>query len=188
MPIKMELNKTNFEKAISKKTVKTKKLAIFHIQAPSQKMNHRNAYGINWVDVSNMLENNGYQTVEILTPSENNKPILRNFLFLNLKELFETIERSDIFIGLDSGPAHIAQLYQIKSFLFFGSVLPELRLDLSKFSGYIFQSPCEFSGCYHSIKGTKGAICKIVGEFEEPPCCVHTSNNVIDQIERQIRT
>jgi hypothetical protein len=186
LPINCNVNKLNFELDETNRLKKTKKVAIFHIQAASQILNHRNAFGVNWNELEKMLEVNGFQTIEIISQFDNYNPILQNHLIVNLEELFGTIEQCDLFIGLDSGPAHIANLLKIKSFLFFGSVKPELRLDMDNFQGHIFQSPCEFAGCYHSAIGTRGAICKIVGEFGEPPCCVHKSNEVLEIIKKNI--
>lgn len=188
LPVERRLNKLNFERATPRNIKKTKKIALFHIQAASQILNHRNAFGINWNELANMLEENGFQSIELISNSDNYKPILQNHIKIGLLELFGTIEQCDIFIGLDSGPAHIANLFNIKSFLFFGSVKPKLRLDMDNFQGYIFQSPCVFAGCYHSVLGTRGAICKIVGEFGEPPCCVHKSNDVLGIIRQNIGT
>ena len=93
------------------------------------------------------------------------------------------VYNADLFIGHDSGPSHIAAALEIPSVIFFGSVNPYFRhLDNNK--KVFMQSPCPFAHCYHEIPNSLGQPCRLVGHREAPPCCIHTTDQVIEAITK----
>jgi ADP-heptose:LPS heptosyltransferase len=94
----------------------------------------------------------------------------------------QLINHCRLFIGLDSGPSHIAASLGKPSLIFFSSVNPAFRHFAENFHGVFLQQPCEFAGCYHEVTGGKGQPCRFVGDAGIPPCTVHTAESVINAI------
>ena len=162
--------------------IKSKPIIYFHLQAPSQILNYRSIFGIDWKLVEETLLNLGYDCVELISKRENYIPILNKFVLHDVLDIFDLIKNADLFIGLDSGPSYVANLYFVDSFIFYGSVNSKLYLDFSRFKGIIFQNHCEFAGCYHTVKGSSGAICRIVGNEGQPPCCTFDTQITIERM------
>ncbi len=158
-----------------------KKVILFHIQAPSQKLSYRDVHGVNWTDLENGLNNLGYHCVELISNQSNYSPILKNHFKHDIPGLFSAVNEAHYFVGLDSGPAHIANMLDKTSFVFFGSVNPELRL--TNHTGLIFQNPCDRAGCYHLTKGYEGSPCVYEDENTTPPCCTFKSEHILLRME-----
>lgn len=155
---------------------------LFHLQAPSIKLNYRNIHGIDWKSMTESLAKIGFQCIEILESDSEFPPLLPQFLYHDIPQLVYLMQHATAFVGLDSAPFHLAVAFGKPAYVFFGSVNPELRIDFNRFKGIVFQNPCEYSGCYHSVIGTQGTVCKIVGEKGHPPCCTFTSSETIERI------
>jgi GT2 family glycosyltransferase len=67
---------------------------------------------------------------------------------LELPNLISTVANAKYFVGIDSFPFHIAQVANIKSSVFFGSVNPLTRL-LSENSVWPIVATLDCIGCYH---------------------------------------
>lgn len=153
---------------------------LFHIQAPSCKLNYRNIHGIDWLRINQALSELGYRCIEIIQKDKDYTPVFPSFIRQDISELMAYMKQADAFVGLDSSPMHIASMFGVKSFVFFGSVNPALRLDDRQFKGHVFQNSCDFAGCYHTVKGTSGAVCRIVGNEGKPPCCTFQTEEVLE--------
>lgn len=175
-------NSSSFNDAEVKTDFNLGKTIFFHIQAPSQKLSYRNVHGVDWKRLANELENDGYTCVELLPEHADYAPVLTAHYTHSLSELFGLMKKANYFIGLDSGPAQVAQLYGVTSFLFFGSVNPAFRLNLTNFKGHIFQKTCDRSGCYHLTRGYHGTPCVYETPTSTPPCCTFTTEEVVRQI------
>lgn len=152
------------------------KYAVIHINKSD--LPYRNIHGIEWSKVQEYLEAEGYQVIQI------GKPIIKIGTWINTINntlLMHVIAGADLFIGSDSGPAHIAVGCNIPCVLIFGSVNPKFRF--SNFDKIrIVQNECPFSGCYHSIIGTKGVPC--VYNTDLPPCSLYAHTQVIEAIKK----
>ena len=67
---------------------------------------------------------------------------------LSVEELIQVVASADAFVGIDSFPAHTAQLAGVRSAVFFGSIHPSFRV-LSEGQTWPIVKPIECIGCYH---------------------------------------
>jgi len=139
--------------------------------------NYRKVYGVDWSEVSAMLRGRGYRVVQL---GKNPVPI-PGVLHIptTIREMITLIARSDLFIGLDSGPSHIAASLNIPSILFFGAVNPAYRHFINLLKINIIQEPCVYAGCFHETSDPGNLVCRIVGKKGKPPCSVHTTDRVM---------
>ena len=161
--------------------ISNKKYVVLHLENSLGK-NYRNVYGINWNLISKHLSDAGYEVLQIGKDNRN----IQNSIYKetnNLRSLISLINKAKIFIGMDSGPSHIAASLKIPSLIFFGSVNSEYRHLNSEFKGLILQQNCEYAGCYHDVISHTGQTCKLVGDKGIPKCCLHTNEYVIKKID-----
>ena len=158
--------------------------AIIHLE-PNAQLNFRKVYGINWNDIVLALQNRGIKTVLV---GNNPEPIEGANIFKgSLRELIQVIKNAKFFIGVDSGPSHIAASLEVPSLIFFGAVNPLYRHYAKLFKGAFLQQPCEFAGCYHEVISSSGQTCKLVGDSGIPKCCVHTTEGVVNSIDQLLK-
>ena len=103
----------------------------------------------------------------------------------DFKFLCSLVRNAKLFIGLDSSPAHIAQVYDIPSIIFMGNVNPAYRY-LGDKQTYMFNE-CENQHCYHSfnIHPPMNSCCD--KEIDSMPKCTHIlAELVIENIKRII--
>jgi GT2 family glycosyltransferase len=67
---------------------------------------------------------------------------------LSIESLMDVICAADAFVGIDSFPAHVAQVANVPSAVFFGSVHPVFRV-LSERRTWPIVKPIDCIGCYH---------------------------------------
>lgn len=67
---------------------------------------------------------------------------------VSFQEMAILIARSKIFFGIDSGPSHLAQLFNIPSFIIYGPIHPLTKIYRYKNSGAYFNNN-KNSGLYH---------------------------------------
>lgn len=153
-----------------------KKYAVIHIDVRDTP--HRNTYGVDWKRVQWHLEGIGYTVIQV---GSNKHEVcgLEINTDNNLGLLKFIIGGCDIFIGVDSSPAGIAMAYNKPCVLLFGSVNPAyIHPDLK--NTIVIQQPCDKQHCWHQIGGTAGKKC--VYDELKPPCCISSSNEVINAI------
>lgn len=152
------------------------KYVIVHID--ERDTAHRNIYGIDWRQVEEFLASKGCQVIQIGRSHHQHVGTWVNTP--NTAMMMWLIAGAELFIGIDSGPANIAAALGKKCLLFFGSVNPMyIYHDLKDIT--VLQSPCPFGRqyCWHEEPGTSGSICD---KPEEPPCCVHETEMVINDL------
>lgn len=142
---------------------------VMHID--KRKQAHRNPIHDFYADVEDLV-NNGY-TIVLIGEGEKlydvTMPGVIPVINLSLPSLMALIWHSEFFIGIDSGPSHIAVAMGKKSIIHFGSVDPEIiHLDLENID--IKQGECEHKGCWHIKGGTEGQNC-LLG-LDKPKCCI----------------
>lgn len=160
-------------------------LAVLHLETFTDK-NYRKVYGVDFSAVAAFLSGRGYMVVQL---GRNPAPIPRvRHITTNTREMIALLARASLFIGLDSGPSHLAAALGIPSVLFFGAVNPEYRHFSGLLKGIILQGPCAFAGCYHKAADPEKLVCQVVGATGEPPCSAHSTAAVltaIDDVKRQ---
>lgn len=158
-----------------------KRYAILHHDPYGIQKLFRNTYGIEWQQVLDFIRSLGLEPIQI---SGEGKNLIAPWVKTkDFREVMSLIYNADLFIGLDSGPSHIAAAMDIPSVIFFGSVNPYFRhLDNKK--KIFLQSPCPFAHCYHEIPNTLGQPCRLVNIHEAPPCCIHTTDQVLEAIAK----
>lgn len=183
-------NTQQYPKIYLSSTEKTSKLfneqqyAIIHLE-PNAQLNFRKVYGIDWNLVVSDLHNQGIQTIIV----GNNPELIEGARIFkgSIRALIQVVKNAKIFIGVDSGPSHIAASLQVPSLIFFGAVNPKFRHFENVFNGVFLQQPCEFAGCYHEVISSSGQICKLVGNIGIPKCCVFTNENIIQSINKLLK-
>lgn len=153
---------------------------ILHIE--KNPLNHRNIYAINWKSIVSYFEQKGFKVVQISkTPSDLYGQWIKTKDF---REIMSLIYPCRLFIGLDSGPSHVAASFGIPSIIFFGAVNPVFR-QLKSFNGICLQEPCEYANCYHeNQRYTK--VCKLFGENGTPKCCIQNEQKVMQAIDKYL--
>jgi hypothetical protein len=151
---------------------------VLHLEC--NPLNYRNVYMVNWRKIVSFLHGKGLSVIQI---SKNGENIYGDWIkTANFREIMSLIYHAKLFIGLDSGPSHIASSLDIPALLFFGSVNPHFR-HLQSFRGKFLQGFCEYAHCYHSVP-LKKTICPLVGERGIPKCCIHDDTSVIQAIDQ----
>ncbi|WP_207494254.1 glycosyltransferase family 9 protein [Aridibaculum aurantiacum] len=161
-----------------------KDYVVIHLESLSDK-NYRKVFGVNWEEVVLYLKNRGFKIYQIGKSPE--KIEGTEVLKTSIREMIGIISNASMFIGIDSGPSHIAASLKVPSLVFFGAVNPITRHFPSLFKGRFLQQSCEFAGCYHSTINTEGPECRLVGPGGIPKCSLHSSTFVVQQIELLIR-
>jgi ADP-heptose:LPS heptosyltransferase len=153
---------------------------VLHLRAKSAAKNFRNVYGIDWPAVIFKLQQLGFNVLEIgdfpgLFPD--------CFRSTTLREMIRTINSASMFVGIDSGPSHIAASLGIPSVSFFGAVNPDYRHFKDIYKGIILQEYCEFAGCYHTNPTAYlNHSCRLVGDSGTPKCCKFSTDQVMEAI------
>jgi ADP-heptose:LPS heptosyltransferase len=158
---------------------------VLHLSAPSAHKNFRTVAGVDWVAVKQYLAEKGYEVIGI-TDSAVQSGFYHAQRNPSLRELIMLIHRCAFFIGLDSGPSHIAAALGKPAIIFFGSVNPACRHIIEEFNGVIMQKPCEYAGCFHSVKEMSQRKCRLVEAPQPAPCCIFTTQEIVTAIERII--
>ena len=179
LPLTQELPRlflTESEKAAS---CTSQPYVVIHCQSAVQK-NYRKIFGIDWNRVAQDIQHMGYRPIFIgQTPGVRDVPIFNQ----GIRQLIGLIYNARLFIGLDSGPSHIAQSLRIPAIIFFGAVNPAFRIFRPLFSGMVMQKPCAYAGCYHRVRNTVlGPRCRIAGDEGTPLCCVHSNDDLLTHI------
>jgi hypothetical protein len=155
---------------------------VVHID--ERETSHRDIHGVDWNEVEQHLISLGYLVIQIGRNSS--VKIGVQFNTANEALMMWLISSCDLFIGIDSGPSHIAVALDKKCVLAFGSVNPEfIHPDLTNIIALQSSCPAKTPNCWHSVKGaTRGPDCTV--DVETPPCTVLSSQNFIDAINKML--
>lgn len=154
--------------------------AVIHLDSAGD-LNYRKVYGVDWRIIADNLRSKG---IAVVTVGNTRLEVPGTIEYKgSLRQLIQLINGCRFFIGVDSGPGHIAVSLRKPVLLFFGSVNPAFRHFREQLNGYILQQQCEFAGCYHGVISGKGQSCKLVGDNGIPKCSLHTTANVQHHID-----
>jgi len=163
----------------AKKTVKRKQI-VFHVNNTAIQL-YRKIHGVNWGDIFQHVHDLGFEILLLNKPEEvvlQNKNIPITFFSGSLQELVNAVNESSYFVGLDSGPSHVAASLKIPSLIFFGPVKPEYRHFIAEFRGYFLQSYCEKAGCYH-IQPKWEQVCLLHEDQSIVPKCTIFNDTIV---------
>jgi heptosyltransferase-3 len=154
--------------------------ATLHIESFSDK-NYRKIYGVDWDSVVQHLVKKGLTVIQI---GKNPAPLKNTqHISTSVRDMMVLIKKSSLFIGIDSGPSHIAASLGTPSLIFFGAVNPDFRHFRELLKGHILQQACEFAGCYHEAGKKEEVDCRLVGQNGIPKCSLHTTEYVKEHID-----
>jgi hypothetical protein len=143
--------------------------------------NYRKVYGVDWEVIVEHINAQGYEVIQV---GKSPLPVKgTNVVSTSLREMMSIITSCSFFIGIDSGPSHIASSLNIPSLVFFGAVNPDRRHFRKIFKGFFLQQFCEFAGCYHNSVSAAGPDCRLVGSEGVPKCALHSSSYVTMHID-----
>jgi ADP-heptose:LPS heptosyltransferase len=163
-------------------SIHAKNYAIIHLESLTDK-NYRKVYGIQWDEICSYFKSKDLAVV-LVGKSPYNINGAKFVQTNNLRELISLINKCKIFIGIDSGPSHIAAALKKPALIFFGAVNPEFRHFKEQFTGYFLQQPCEYAGCYHDVISKFGQTCKLVGDNGIPKCSLHSNDYLLKHIQK----
>lgn len=157
------------------RTIKGKYI-VLHLESLSDKK-YRQIYGIDWPKLVVYLKEKGYEVVQlgIQTPPLPGTTQLKT----SIRELISLISHADFFVGIDSGPSHIAASLKIPSLLIFGAIEPKLRHFPDIFNGILFKQPCAEQCTIFDVKKESQHHCVRLDEKGIPQCCTFTTMQVI---------
>ncbi len=153
---------------------------VLHLESMTDK-NYRKVYGVNWATISASLKAQGYTVLQLGQHPEPIPGVVHRST--TLREMIALLKKASFFIGLDSGPSHIAAALEIPSLIFFGAVTPAFRHFPELMKGAILQQPCPYAGCYHDAPNPETMVCRLVGPEGTPICSLHTTEGVLEAIK-----
>jgi len=157
------------------------KYVVIHID--KRETSHRNQFGLDWGVIRKYLEGRGYLVIQI----GKNEHDLAGVEFNCVTEmmLMWVIAGADLFIGVDSGPSHVAVALGIPSVILFGSVSPwYIHTDLTKITPVFSDCPIKKQFCWHEKPGTTGSVCEV--DKEIPPCCEYDTQTIVTKIAHRL--
>lgn len=158
-----------------------KKYCVVHID--NRETLHRNIYGVDWSKVGKHLTALGYTIIQI--GKGDHIQVGTELNTVSPEHLKFYISACDLFIGVDSGPSHIAIAYNKPCVIFFGSVNPNyIHADLTNVE--VIQGSCDKAYCWHQVGGTAGKDCEYLGTKKALQCCYSQWEDVTDAIDRLI--
>ena len=174
--------------AAEQEQFKGTRYVVLHLEGSSEK-NYRKIYGVSWAEVIAFVKKAGYEVLYIGGQDAQADAAGAVYKRTSLREMIALLYHASLFIGIDSGPSHIATSFSIPSLLFFGAVTFDYRHFRHLFNGYLMQNDCQFAGCYHNVPDYRKApqlVCRIVGDAGIPPCTSHSTAAVLQQVQQLI--
>ncbi len=156
------------------------KYVVFHLESFSTQ-NFRRVYGVEWEKIVSSLSARAFTVIQI---GKDPAPIPGAAVVKGgIRDIIAVIRGASFFVGLDSGPSHIAAALGVPALIFFGAVNPDFRHFRELLKGQILQQPCECKGWYHESKVQADSCCQLVGDARVPKCALHTTDQILERIE-----
>jgi len=137
-----------------------RKYVVLHLESMAER-NYRKVYGVEWEKIVSALSEKGFAVVQVGKEPLEIPGIIH--ARTSVREVIGIISGAAFFIGIDSGPSHMAAALSVPSLIFFGAVNPDFRHFRDLFKGRFLQQFCEYAGCYHESNASK-PVCKLVGK------------------------
>ncbi len=157
---------------------------VLHLESFSDR-SYRQIYGIDWNEVVTYLKTQGSTVVQIGLKGA--KLEGTTYTSTSIRELISLIYHSSLFIGIDSGPSHIAASLGVNTITFFGAINPLLRHFPELLNGVMMKQPCETFNCHHGGYDTSFLTCQALNDSGVPACCMYKTEDVILKIEELLK-
>jgi GT2 family glycosyltransferase len=134
------------------------------------------------------LKEKGYFVVAIgeTVTSKLNNIDLELYSKIDIHQANTLIGKAKLFVGIDSFPFHLAQIQDVPSAVFFGSVLPEYRIISNK-TYPVSNNTLNCIGCHHWLSSPRYNTTECVRDEEKERCItgvtVEMFKNKIEEIE-----
>jgi ADP-heptose:LPS heptosyltransferase len=187
LPITREYPRLYLSKAEEEfrpKEAGTGKYVVVHLESAATQ-NFRKVYGVEWEKIVSSLAERAFTVIQT---GKDPAPIPGAVVVKgNIRDMIALIRGASFFVGLDSGPSHIAAALGVPALIFFGAINPDCRHFRDLLRGQILQQPCECAGWYHETNVHVGSSCSLIGDGGVPKCALHTTGHVLEKIEWLIR-
>ena len=185
LPIKNEYPRLYLSKDERNSNLVQGKYVLLHIESKSDKT-FRQVYGVDWSQIVNHFICQGFKVVQIgLQPLDIENTI---HIKTSIRELIALSYHASYFIGIDSGPSHIAASLQIPSLIFFGAINPLNRHFTELFKGLLMKKPCEYDDKQSAILNGTCVDCKKSDDPNIALCCVYSTEEVLSKIQQLMTT
>lgn len=177
---KLRTPKLNYKLSKENRLFK-QKYVVIHID--KRETSHRNQFGVDWDSIRQYLEGRGYLVIQI-GKNEHDKAGIE-FNCVTETMLMWVIAGADLFIGVDSGPSHVAVALGIPAVILFGSVSPwYIHADMDKITPIFSDCPIKKQFCWHEKVSTTGSECEV--DKVIPPCCEYDTQKLITRIAHKL--
>jgi hypothetical protein len=157
------------------------KYVVIHIDRRATP--HRNQFGIHWAAIRTYLENKGYLVIQVGKNEHDDAGVEVNCVTSSM--LMWVMAGASLFIGVDSGPSHVAVALGIPSVILFGSVNPSyIHYNWNGITPIYNACPIKKDFCWHEKPGTEGSVCEVNEKL--PPCCEYDTMTLITKITHKL--
>jgi hypothetical protein len=153
---------------------------VLHTESFSDKM-FRQVYGINWEEVVAFLNAKGFKVVNAAIGPNDIKGTIS--VKTSVRELISMIYHAAYFIGIDSGPSHIAASLGVPSLVIFSAIDPALRHFPELFNGILLKQSCAAGCTIHDVTNVTAHHCTAQRSNGAPECCFFSTETVILQLK-----
>lgn len=149
---------------------------LLHVESFSEKK-FRQIFGVNWREVIAFFKQQGYQVIQVGVSAETlpGATVIKT----TLRELIVLCSKASCFIGIDSGPSHIAASFGVPSIIFFGAVNPLNRHFLQLFRGILLKQPCEYDADQATVLKEKCLLCHRSADEQIALCSTYSTEAVL---------
>ena len=155
--------------------------AILHLESFSDKK-FRQIYGVDWTAVVASLNAQGLQVVLMGTNPGDIGGTIR--VKTTIREMISLICHARFFVGIDSGPSHIAASLQIPSLIFFGAIKPEYRHFPALFKGILAKKDCEYDDQQALVLSAACLDCRRSPDPAVALCSLYSTDDVLSKISQ----
>jgi ADP-heptose:LPS heptosyltransferase len=155
------------------------KFIVLHLESLAKK-SFRKLVGVDWNEIVHFLNKQGYQVVQIgLCPEMVNSTIN---LKTSLREMISLCYHASYFIGIDSGPSHIAASLGTPSLIFFGAINPLNRHFPHLFKGILSKKPCEYDNDQATALKESCVACNLSSDPQIAVCSLYSTEDILLKI------
>ncbi|RYF86268.1 MAG: hypothetical protein EON98_04195 [Chitinophagaceae bacterium] len=156
---------------------------VLHIESFSNKA-YRQVVGIDWEQVVLFFKERGFQVLQVGV--KENVLSGARFIKTTIRELLSLLRHADYFVGIDSGPSHLASSLGIRSLLLFSAIDPSLRHFPDLMNGIILKQSCEHDCTNYDVQSEAEHFCsaKVNGI---PRCCIFDTGKVLVQLGKLLK-
>ena len=161
------------------------KYVVLHLESFSDKK-FRQVYGVNWEQVVAALHEQGYKVVQVGMQSNEIPGTVR--VATTLREMISLLHHAAYFIGIDSGPSHIAASLAVPALVFFGAINPHHRHFSSLFRGILAKQPCEYDLEQYRVINEKCLHCNRAAGRDLAVCSLYSTDDVLSKISQLMKS